>query len=176
MAFLFQISKTIQDYPRLFQDFPRLSKMSIPFSVVKKASREDRYCFQDTPIDDYLDTQVVRNIYFQLSGQNYKIGQASCKAFPRKADLINECQRLIIVYLSSPKLWETTLATQEKKNIAREKREAKKAVSAATREASIETRVRELSALTNNEFEILQAAMSRVIRISHSDTDSADPK
>jgi hypothetical protein len=146
--------------------------MSTPFSIIKKAGREDRFTFLDTPIDDYLDSQAVRDIYFQLSGQAFKVGQASCKAFPRKGDLINECHRLIVAYTSTPKLWENTLASQEKKRIDREKREAKKAAAAAARQARIDTRVLELTALSNEEFEILQAAMAKVIRASTSESDS----
>ncbi len=144
----------------------------MPFTIIKKAGREDRFTFQETPIDDYMDTQALRDVYFQLSGQSFKVGQASCKAFPRKGDLISECHRLIAAYISTPKLWETTLATQEKKRIDREKREAKKAAAAAARQARIDARVLELSTLSNEEFEILQAAMAKVIRTSATESDS----
>ena len=145
--------------------------MSTPFSIVKKAGREDRFTFQDTPIDDYLTGQQLRDIYFQLSGQAFKIGQASTSAFPRKGDVINECHRLIIAYNDNPALWEVALATQEKKRIEREKREAKKAAVEAARQARIDARVAELAALSNDDFEILQAAMAKVIRTPTSDSE-----
>ena len=144
----------------------------MPFTIVKKAGREDRFTFLDTPVDDYLDTQALRDVYFQLSGQSFKVGQASCAAFPRKGDLIHECHRLIAAYIATPKLWETTLASQEKKRADREKREAKKAAAAAALQARIDARVLELAALSNEEFDILQAAMAKVIRTSATASDS----
>jgi hypothetical protein len=139
--------------------------MSIPpFTIIKKAGLEPRYTFQETVIDYYLDVQIIRDIYFQLSGQNFKIGQASCKAFPRKADLIQECQRLITSYTTDPKLWDSTLAAQEKKRIAREKAAAKKAEKAAILKARIDEKVVLLNAMTDEEFSILQKAIALTVR------------
>ena len=144
----------------------------LPFTIVKKAGREDRFTFNDTPIDDYLTGQQLRDAYFQLSGQAFKVGQTTTGAFPRKVDLINECQRLIGAYVASPKLWDTTLENQEKKRAERERRAAKKAAAEAARELRIQTKAAELSALSSEEFEILQAAMARAVRMSSSPTSS----
>lgn len=145
---------------------------SLPFTIVKKAGREDRFTFNDTPIDDYLTGQQLRDVYFQLSGQAFKVGQTTTAAFPRKVDLINECHRLIGAYVVSPKLWTSVLEVQEKKRVERERRAAKKAAAEAARELRIQTKAAELSALSSEEFEILQAAMARAVRMSSSSTSS----
>ena len=134
--------------------------MSVPFAIIKRAGRESRFTFNETPIDDYLDGQALRDIYFQLSGQSYKVGQGSSKAFPRKGDLIQECERLITSYMATPALWEAALANQEKKMITREKAAAKKAAKAAALQARIDEQVAILSAMSDEDFEILQKAMA----------------
>lgn len=136
--------------------------MSVPFEIIKKAGHEDRFIFQGTLIDDFLSAQTLRNFYFGLIGQEYKINQTYCKEFSRKDSLINECKRLIRNYITSPKEWIDILDAQEKERIEREKREKrekKKAAVLAVRKALISEKVKELSVLSIDEFEILQIAM-----------------
>jgi hypothetical protein len=148
--------------------------MATPFSISKLPGREDRYSFGDKPIDDYLDIQTLRNIYFQLSGESFKVGQLSCKKFPRKGDLILESHRLIKLYTLNPKSWTDIIVAQEKKIIAREKAAVKRAEKAVVLQARIDSKVAELTLLSNEEFEILQKAMAISVRISseHSSSDS----
>jgi hypothetical protein len=137
-------------------------KMSLPFDIIKKSGHEDRYIFEDTLIDDFLTAQVLRDFYFILSGQSYKVGQTYCKEFTRKSDLISECKNLIKIYIASPAVWKNVLAVDEEKRKEHEKREMferKKKEELIKRKAIIAKKVEELSKLSRDEFEILQTAM-----------------
>ena len=62
--------------------------------------------------------------------------------------------------MATPALWEAALANQEKKMITREKAAAKKAAKAAALQARIDEQVAILSAMSDEDFEILQKAMA----------------
>ena len=151
------------------------SKMSVPFKILKKSGHEDRYIFQDILIDDFLTAQTLRNFYFILSGQEHRIGQISCKEFTRKDSLINECKRLIKCYIENPDVWMDILDKQEKERIKREKRaerEKRKAEALAARKILINKKIKELSMMTYEEFEILQIAMEFANPIATGEYDS----
>jgi hypothetical protein len=130
--------------------------MSQPFKIIKKSGHEDRFIFEGNQIDDFLTAQVLRDYYFTLSGQEKRIGQTHCKEFTRKDSLINECKRLIKHYIANPDEWDEILDRREK----REKREKKKAEALAARKILINKKIKELSKLTYEEFEILEIAMA----------------
>lgn len=132
--------------------------MSVPFRIIKKAGHEDRYTYDGILIDDFLSAQELRDIYFTLSGQVYKVGQTFCKEFTRKSTLIDECKNLIDLYISIPDVWSTVLENQEAERIEREKLERKNKELVA-RKHMIKKKVEELSKLTRDEFDILQTAM-----------------
>lgn len=146
--------------------------MELPFSITKKTGLKDRFLFNGTAVDEYLDAQSLRDMYFRLSGQSYKVGQSSCKAFSRKDALIEECQRLIRLYLEDPAIWSTVLTeeatkdkTREARRIAREKASIRKAARLAAIHARIEERAAALIAMSDLDFEIEQKAMERALTL-----------
>ena len=148
----------------------------MPFKIVKKSGHEDRFILDGVQIDDFLTAQTLRDYYFTLSGQEKRIGQTHCKEFTRKDSLINECKRLIKHYIANPDEWDEILDKLEKERIKREKREKRekeKAEALAARKILINKKIKELSKLTYEEFEILEIAMAFASpRPSDSDSDS----
>jgi len=138
--------------------------MDTPFTIVKKIGSEDRYTFKGIVIDDYLDLQGLRDIYFRLSGQEHKVGQKSCKSFPRKNDLILECHRLIKLYLTDIKEWNNVLFEQERKRVARERVAARKAKKLAI-QTRVDAKAALLITLSDEDFEIEQRALTLALSL-----------
>jgi hypothetical protein len=86
----------------------------MPFTIKKKAGHEDRYAYEETLIDTFLSAQELRDVYFKLSGQSYKVGQTTCVKFPNISALIREIKRLILLYINEPAKWQEALNSQEK--------------------------------------------------------------
>ena len=86
----------------------------MPFAIKKKSGHEDRYSYEENLIDTFLSAQELRDIYFKLSGQSYKVGQTNCAKFPNISALIGEIKRRIILYTNEPAKWQEVLDSQEK--------------------------------------------------------------
>ena len=150
----------------------------LPFSFQKKAGMADRFLYNGVVIDEYLSIQELRDTYFCLAGESFKVGQKSCSKFPRKADLIAESCRLIVLYVTEPSLWDITLQKEKEKLEKKVVNAEKKAAKAAAEQLKIEEEAQRLAALSSKEFELLQKAMAYMIAnnmrsdtVSSSDTE-----
>ncbi len=151
--------------------------MSLPFSISiqKLSGREDRILYNGTPIDSYLTVDEARTIYFELSAQTSKKDQKSCSKFPRKADLIDECIRLVRLYDKTPQEWEHAVNKEKMKLVTKEKNQAKKAAKEAARKALIDECVAVLrTTMTVDDLKIHYEAINILMNERESNTSSSE--
>lgn len=121
------------------------------FTITKKSGLSDRYAFNSIIVDEYLTAQELRDVYFQLIGKSDKVGQKTTSKFPRKDDLITECQRLIRLYDATPSEWSKVLQEQSE-------REAR-----LQRKAKINECILKFESTETDELEIMQIAIRTIL-------------
>ncbi len=123
-------------------------------------------------MDERRTAQELRDAYFELSGQSFRVGQGSCSAFSTKAALIGEIHRLLNLYEARPEAIAEVAAAEKEKALRHAEKLRLKAEKAAAAEAAaeaaaakidaVEKKASEFMALDDNALEIILAALATI--------------
>jgi hypothetical protein len=104
-----------------------------------------------------LSAQELRDAYFELSGQSFRVGQ-TYSSFGKKEALLAEIKRLIELYAARPEAI-AEVAAKEKVAAAKHAEKLQRKAAKELRKAEVEKKSTELMALDDGQLEILLAAL-----------------
>jgi hypothetical protein len=136
-----------------------MSKISANRAVIRT------YLHNGKEMDERRTAQELRDAYFELSGQSFRVGQGHCSAFSTKAALITEIHRLLDLYAVRPEAIAEVAAAEKVKAVKHAeqlRRKAEKAEAAAAKIAAVEKKTSEFMALDDNALEIILAALATI--------------